>query len=182
MDAGTAAVLGALAGSTATIGAALATGWAQREGARIAARSEHRRERREPRQNTYKRFIAAASDMRSAVGIYGLDVDLGSDAIDEHLSEEWSTLAHKVGSESLDVALAGPEQVTTAAIKIASLSSEIRGSVNLIVHLASEGTPERIRLSKHMRKKLKSEVNKFEEAVEGFVLRAQAALDDDGSR
>lgn len=56
-------MLGALAGSVATIGAALATGWAQREGARITARSEHRRQRLEPRTAIYKEFISHATQL-----------------------------------------------------------------------------------------------------------------------
>jgi hypothetical protein len=67
MDAGLAAVLGALAGAVATTGAAFATGWATREQAKIAARGEHRRQRRDARHGVYKEFISTASELRKVV-------------------------------------------------------------------------------------------------------------------
>ncbi|MGW7548452.1 hypothetical protein ACWGKQ_46160 [Streptomyces sp. NPDC054770] len=69
MDAGLAAVLGALAGAVATTGAAFAAGWSAREQAKFAARAEHKRQRREPREKAYKAFLSEAIALRELLRI-----------------------------------------------------------------------------------------------------------------
>lgn len=120
MDAGLAAVLGALAGSVATIGAALATGWSQREGARIAARSEHRRERREPRHEVYRQFIAEANHMGQQAAVYcTLGAALRPDYYTEARTQRVHEMTRLIQSKATESALAGPKDVTESALKIA---------------------------------------------------------------
>ncbi|MFC8173085.1 hypothetical protein [Streptomyces sp. NPDC057325] len=180
MDAGLAAVLGALAGSVATIGAAFATGWAQREGARITARSEHRRQRREPRYAAYRELIAAGSVMRGHIALSGLDEEtlLGELNVEEYrnlLLEDARDLKEK----ATNVALAGPRKVTGVAINIDRLSWELAVILTSIHKLNTpEGQAMRQRVERHA-ERVASDLVRH---LENFVLSAQAALDDDGSR
>ncbi|MFI8834029.1 hypothetical protein ACIGPN_23780 [Streptomyces afghaniensis] len=128
MDAGLAAVLGALAGSVATIGAALATGWAQREEARIAARAEHRRERREPRLEAYRAFISATSDLREQSTFFTVR-DLVPDDLDEVTTDLLFQAVSGMKESALEVSLAGPRRVSKEAIKIQRLGSELSTNV-----------------------------------------------------
>ncbi|MFF6808824.1 hypothetical protein ACFZAG_02850 [Streptomyces sp. NPDC012403] len=182
MDAGTAAVLGALVGSVATIGAALATGWAQREGVRITARSEHRRERREPRQGAYQEFISSALSLHSQIHVFAGEAELVPEAISSDEYSQFHALASAVEQKSITVALAGPREVTEAALKIGRLSIDIASNIGAVglIHANDEGSDERFRWK--MRKVIADHAVLFESAVDNFVLLAQAALDDDGSR
>jgi hypothetical protein len=180
MDAGTAAVLGALAGSVATIGAALATGWAQREGARIAARAEHRRERRGPRQDVYKEFISAASAFRAESRRYTY-LEIMPDVIDDYEVNSVGEAASAMKDCALSVALAGPRRVSQEAIKIENLAKELAADVKLL-QLATGYTGEgRERVERDYRRNILKAARKVDQAIDGFLLRAQAALDDDGS-
>jgi len=182
MDAGLAAVLGALAGSVATIGAALATGWAQREGARIAARAEHRRERRGPRESIYKEFVATATRLRVWSSIFSIDPDVVPDDLGEEDAKEIFRIIVEIESKSTDAALAGPKKVAQAARRVARLSFEMASMVTALPRFLT-GNAERDR---ETRRRVRLQVNElakqFEKSVDDFVLSAQAALDDDGSR
>ncbi|MFD8955698.1 hypothetical protein ACFV0W_01890 [Streptomyces anulatus] len=136
MDAGLAAVCGALAGSVATIGAALATGWSQREGARIAARSAYAKEQRQPRHDAYRSLMQNATEVADT-SIEGVDNEtmllvseklatveeawleislLGPPAVLRRASQvrrECSQLSHKVSSAAATGALPGADIETT---------------------------------------------------------------------
>jgi hypothetical protein len=179
MDAGLAAVLGALAGSVATIGAAIATGWAQREGARITARSEHRRERREPRHDLYKEFISKANLIKHQAGTYvALEDGLTPDYVDEDQARFMLDSSSEIEKKATEVALAGPKKVTEAVLSIARLSNELAITVYSFRSWA-ESRHERIR--EHQRKKIIALSLDYESSLADFILRAQSALDDDGS-
>ncbi|MGW0987914.1 hypothetical protein ACWD46_17045 [Streptomyces sp. NPDC002486] len=171
MDAGLAAVLGALAGSVATIGAALATGWAQRESARITVRSEHRRERREPRHGVYKEFISEASRMCDEVGIFATYDMFPPDLVTENRAQRIEGAADSVKEKWVEVALAGPREVAEVASKIERLSNGLAFRIRAYQRAASTGMMERIKL----------EAVEIEESLDRLVFLAQAALDDDGS-
>ncbi|MFE2687517.1 hypothetical protein [Streptomyces mirabilis] len=184
MDAGTAAVLGALAGSVATIGAALATGWAQREGARIGARSEHRRARREPRQETYKEFISAALAFRTEI-VRFTHVDFMPDQIDEATTDRLYEAAQAIKERALDVALAGPRRVSKEALKIERVSGHLSSVISFLKYvMENDGyadTDADRRLLHGTRKDIARDARKIDFSVDRLVLRAQGALDDDGS-
>jgi hypothetical protein len=184
MDAGIAAVLGALAGSVATIGAALATGWAQREGARIVARSEHRRERREPRHEAYRDLIEAATALTDATAQYNFfDAEMPSDL---HLQDadiagflEKRVLVKKA---AISVALVGPQGVSETAMKVAELSNELFTYVTALTGLNNAEEPADDRTWNYATKKATRLHKEYAATVNQFVSRAQAALDDDGTR
>ncbi|MFF3140693.1 hypothetical protein ACFVRU_02880 [Streptomyces sp. NPDC057927] len=184
MDSGIAAVLGALAGSVATIGAAMATGWAQREGARIAARSEHRRERRGPRHAVYRDLLEAATTFHGIVGHYEFfDAEVPDDL---HLQEEnIAGLLQKqaaVKKTAIEVALAGPKEVGEAAMKLATWSDDLSMYVSALTALGDAREPADQRTWRFTTKRATNASKQYARALEEFVPRAQAALDDDGSR
>jgi hypothetical protein len=183
MDAGLAAALGALAGSVATIGAALATGWAQREGARITARSEHRLQRREPRNASYKAFITAVSHMRDLTTIFVVSYDqFPFERVGEEFAQRCSQVADQVREAWVDVALSGPKNVTEVASSLERLSNALAFRTEGLVRLLS--TQERVLSSsayEGVKDVIAEEAQKFDDAVENFILLAQTALDDDGS-
>lgn len=172
-------MLGALAGSVATIGAALATGWAQREGARISARSEHRRERREPRLVAYKEFISAASEFRAQAGLFAYN-DFAFDGVDETTADMLYEAARAVKKSALEVALAGPRKVSKEVIKIERLSDQLSTYVLAYMH-TMENTSLHGRLRRGYQKSAVTAARRVNRAIGRFVLQAQAALDDDGS-
>ncbi|MGW3760714.1 hypothetical protein [Streptomyces sp. NPDC005131] len=182
MDAGTAAVLGALAGSVATIGAALATGWAQREGARITARSEHRRERREPRHDVYKEFISALTAMRFMASVFAIDAEHAPDNIDDELMGRWLEVVNRIGPKAIETTLAGPKDVAKAAIRLHQLGDDIYIRLKYLERLlaSNEANDQAIRVM--VRRLLFEEAKQFQRRADDFIFTAQAALDDDGSR
>ncbi|MFK4689832.1 hypothetical protein [Streptomyces pristinaespiralis] len=185
MDAGLAAVLGALAGSMATIGAALATGWSQREGARILARSEHRRQRQEPRNGAYKDFISAASRMRDLVDLFTLtfnDGDFPYSRINAYLSSHCKEAANTIKEKWVDVALAGPKEITEAASLLERLSNALAFRVEALRRLVETTDGPTDTSHAGIKNRITQEAIEFEENLERFMLLAQAALDDDGSR
>jgi hypothetical protein len=180
MDAGTAAVLGALAGSVATIGAALATGWAQREGARISARAEHRRQRREPRRDAYKEFIAEISRMRSQVRAISDGAGFPPREVDQEMLRDLRRVADAIKAKSTDVALAGPRTVTEIAIEIEAVASWLPEIVEFTASVPFDG-PEVDELRAETHRLFREKSVELGSAFKQLVLEAQAALDDDGS-
>ncbi|WP_217549584.1 hypothetical protein [Streptomyces sp. GbtcB6] len=180
MDAGTAAVLGALAGSLATIGAALATGWAQREGARIAARAEHRRERREPRLAAYKEFISVASEFREQSTFLAVS-DFILEELDEARADSLFQASRAIKNSALEASLAGPQRVSKEVIKIQRLSGELSSNASLLKHTMDNPETVNQRLQRRFLKQTVTTARELNRAIDNFVLRAQAALDDDGS-
>jgi hypothetical protein len=190
MDAGTAAVLGALAGSVATIGAALATGWSTRVQAKMAARAEHLRQRRDARQAVYEEFIAAAeahSDLakillapapedfpdfeRLRILPPGMDITA--------VIRESKVLHGKLKKITRRVRLAGPKEVSEAAATVDEKSRGVTASFGvLIVDAGQAGTWT---LSEKWNEGCKRFVE-FSGAMSDFTERARIALDDDGTK
>ncbi|MFD7900243.1 hypothetical protein [Streptomyces sp. NPDC059743] len=130
MDAGLAAVCGALAGTFATIGAAFAAGRTQLESARLAAHMEHHRQRREPRHGFYRAFIAAMEELQTAIGQRKPGPHALSDFTSAYV-RECRDRASSVKAVWVDVALAGPENVST-------LAEELAQSVDVISSLCAD--------------------------------------------
>lgn len=183
MDAGIAAVLGALAGSVATIGAALATGWAQREGARITARSEHRRERREPRFGAYKALIVEASGFRDHVGVFTEVLAIFPyGRIDEPFAERCEALADAVRERWVTVALVGPKEVAEIAALLERLSrSLVTQVVGVWLIIDTTGSAPGAPLSGRVEEAIIKDVTEFERGLGKFISLAQETMDDDGS-
>ncbi|MFJ2407109.1 hypothetical protein ACIOUE_38080 [Streptomyces xanthochromogenes] len=183
MDAGVAAVCGALAGSVATIGAALATGWSQREGARISARAEHLRQRREPRHDVYKGFIAAVSEMNDATR----NVRAINSPRIEHFTDEqvlqYKRAAGVIKAQWLEVALAGPKSVNRVATRIKEASNliAIEAEALLIIRVAPE-LLDRHQGGRETIQGVKKAAEDLTKWLSEFTELAQAVLDSDGSK
>jgi hypothetical protein len=182
MDAGLAAVLGALAGSVATIGAALATGWAQREGARIAARAEHRRERRQPRHDIYRDLLEVATTFHGSIRHYEFfeaEVPADLSLREEDMPDLWQKHV-AVKKAAIEVALAGPKEVSDVAMRLANWSEQSFMYVSALTGLHPSQAADQ-RTWNFTTQRATDTSKRYGRALEEFVPRAQAALDDDGS-
>ncbi|MFI0262081.1 hypothetical protein ACH4OW_23925 [Streptomyces sp. NPDC017056] len=191
MDAGLAAVLGALAGSVATIGAALATGWSQREAARIAARAEHRRQQRDKRHDVYREFITAAAKFTRGEPTCGLwfydNAVIVSDGLlmGSESRAEFEESLSQLRAQSVEIALVGPKKTHVAAREMVRLAATIAEKVDVlrmdIEGVARWAIPEQQERVPKRYSALTDTVIKFHEARNDFLLVAQTVLDDDGS-
>lgn len=112
MDAGLAAVCGALAGSIATTGAAFVAGWWQRENARLQARSEHVRQRRQPREAVYSEFVSQVTKFSE---VYGPSAPPGVALFGAERSQHVVDLYLDLRPQTIAVALAGPDEMAELA-------------------------------------------------------------------
>ncbi|MFF7051077.1 hypothetical protein ACFY94_22225 [Streptomyces griseorubiginosus] len=179
MDAGLAAVLGALAGAAGTTGAAFAASWATREQARIAARSEHRRQRREPRLEIYKNFIQSANSV--ADHLRTLSSRSGERRIGTISTEYLDELERLVGdlSEQRDSAmLAGPDLISELGENVALRAIH----VHLILQgwwLASQRSGSN---GEESLNEAVAEIQEYIDRIRSFAREARDTLDDDGSK
>ncbi|MGW8975135.1 hypothetical protein [Streptomyces platensis] len=171
MDAGIAAICGALAGSVGTIGAGLAAGWAQRESARIAARADHRRERSQQRYDSYKDLLIASSLLVENTARSVMDDDrfpLDISNVTE-LANDVRICAHEVG-------MTGPKPVSQAADCLLSASRVIVMEAHTAVDPTSpDAFPGGVA-------DFHAAVRLFTAALDEFKDVSRAAFDDDGSK
>ncbi|MEV8627533.1 hypothetical protein [Streptomyces sp. NPDC051079] len=186
MDAGLAAVCGALAGAVATTGAALSTGWAQREAARIAARSQHRKERIQSRQSHYREFVSSAYKVRDLARRSNSHRD-SHNVVTDQFSQELQTAWAALQEARLDVVLSGPDQVSIAAQQIEELASEVTREARVFVVMGMLET-QGITMSESDRRDRHDALSfvqgfapSIEERIRDFERLAQSALEDDGS-
>ncbi|MGW6604231.1 hypothetical protein [Streptomyces sp. NPDC055036] len=185
MDAGLAAVCGALAATVATIGAAFATGRSQRETARIAAHTEHHRQRREPRLAVYRAFIAATEGLRKAIG----QREPGPHALADFTSayvRGCRDRASDMKSVWFDIALAGPKHVSTLAEELAQSADVISSLCVELGHIREDREKDpAAKLPPHTDALLISfeqTVQPLMESLSAFIEAARDTLDDNGLR
>ncbi|WP_328408809.1 hypothetical protein OG542_05835 [Streptomyces violaceus] len=176
MDAGLAAVLGALAGAVATTGAAFATGWATREQAKIAARAEHRRQRRDARQAVYEDFINAIDELHQKTSL-----------IEETHSVELSpqqagSLSDSIGKLCTKVMLAGPAHISKRASAIRLHATGLILALVIIEAQAQADTDITTETANEDWMKAVSFKDKLAQEIAGFSTDAQTVLDDDGTK
>ncbi|MBB5103327.1 hypothetical protein [Streptomyces spectabilis] len=184
MDAGLAAALGAFAVATGTGVAALTAAWAQMHSARTAARAEHLRQRREPRERIYGEMISATSSFLEAYrgpGVVNFSDDLYMRLIEKQseVQKAWQA-----------VALAGPEPVAQAASEIHAAVSSVVYSYGVahtgmlvFIRRNSEGrSVENARrdVSQSVRQ-LRCSFDAAHGSLEIFIKQARAALDEYGA-
>ncbi|WP_125530451.1 hypothetical protein [Streptomyces sp. WAC 06725] len=183
MDAGLAGVLGAVAGALATTGAALATGRASREQARIAARAEHVRQRREPRRGIYHDFLAVTSEVRDVVLGRCFDTARGLTHQGQDVRSWLASSTAVVREHGLHVMLVGPEEVGAAASEVAGACREAARAAHWVAVFDSspegEGIPSDDYNDVHRR--ALDTAQELAGAVETFIKAAQSALDADGT-
>ncbi|MFI2375632.1 hypothetical protein ACH5AO_11260 [Streptomyces sp. NPDC018964] len=183
-----AAVLGALAGAVATTAAALATGWSAREQAKITARGEHRRQRRDARQAVYEEFIAAVREqLNHAAPLFEESPPEDQEEFDRHfrssgvayetLVEDAYRLHINVMTVLTRVQLAGPEDITKIAKTVSNRSLALTSSVASLI-----STPRRRDSLRQAFKSAGDRGQKLDLAVDAFIDAAQEALDDDGTK
>ncbi|MCX4831196.1 hypothetical protein OG746_20890 [Streptomyces sp. NBC_01016] len=120
MDAGIAAVFGALAGSISGVIGSIAAGRAQRDGVRMTVRAENFKERHQPRREAYRAFLEV---------LRALEARLNSPAYEDSTREEERQFKEDLDARWIDVVLAGPEP-------LAIIGSVVHDAVDdMIAHL-----------------------------------------------
>ncbi|MGW1616281.1 hypothetical protein ACWCQZ_43905 [Streptomyces sp. NPDC002285] len=95
--------------------------------------------------------------------------------LDEDVETRWRQLATAIKEASTEAALVGPAMVSDAAISLARDASEMAVELQVYNMVDEEGQREgRVRLFELSQK--------FDSSLTAFIVAAQAALDDDGSR
>ncbi|MBQ0974750.1 hypothetical protein KBZ00_27005 [Streptomyces sp. RK31] len=117
MDAGIAAVLGAVCGSISGVIGSVSAGRAQRESVLMTVRAEQLKEKHQPRRDAYKAFLQVLLD---------LDARLNSPAYEDSTAEEEQQLRSSLDARWIDVVLAGPWSITV-------VGSAVRDAVDSMV-------------------------------------------------
>ncbi|MFD6477759.1 hypothetical protein ACFWEH_30110 [Streptomyces anulatus] len=181
MDAGLAAVCGALAGAVGTAAAAFTTGLAQREAARITARMEHRKDRRQPRYDAYREFIDAVSSLIDVPRTAVLPVDQRVAEIGTRIKEAWLTVS-VLGPDSAQRSASG---VRAEALKFETTILACQGSdrIHFDNFWMNRERPESERMQATiMQAELGFGGSELDEHLQEFISAVQSVLDDDGSR
>lgn len=180
MDAGLAAVLGALAGAIGTTLAGLAAGRASREQAEITARSEHRRQRQGPRESVYLELLSAVSSLREHVypHVFGYE-EMDRPPLTAEVCREANGRAQAVRSAWLSVTLAGPQAVLETATEIEHSARQLAHHLQVMFFLSKmDGFVNQVdahQLTAH------EELVTLGQLHDSFTEVAQQALDDDGT-
>lgn len=180
MDAGLAAVCGALAGTFGTIGTAFATGWWQRQNAQLTVRAEHRREQRQPRYDAYKAFSSACAELAELARSRNTENPAFEAAID---------LESTVKAQWVEISLLGPAYVLGPANSLRASALKIMPAMHRSSHAGSDEdaqSPEsRQRITDAVYESfalLDSVADAAYQALEAFAAVAQQAMSDDGSK
>ncbi|GAA3370963.1 hypothetical protein GCM10020367_19710 [Streptomyces sannanensis] len=135
---------------------------AQRTGAEIAARAEHRKTRREPRESAYKEYIASV--------IFLIDWEYYDD--EPNQDDELHQLLLSIRKAWSDVALAGPSKIKAPSERLLDACIAFRVAVR-------ERAQNDFRTPRTWASNAKAEI---QVQLSLFTDAAQVALDDDESR
>ncbi len=127
MDAGLAAVLGALAGAGGAVGAGLIAGVSQWKTAKLGARAEHTRQRRESRQIAYAKFIEAHMEFAQLLHPLRFESVPRRELFTSEAARKVDAACDRVQLTFIDVALCGPRKVTQVADEQRKVSNAARG-------------------------------------------------------
>ncbi|MET7869597.1 hypothetical protein [Streptomyces cyaneofuscatus] len=178
MDAGLAAVLGALAGAVGAVGGAWMTSRGQWKSARLAARAEHKRQRREPRSEVYATFLNSSNQL--------LDAWTPIQRISDVTSER-RTLVYEA-ADSIDdaysaVALSGPEEVSNIAEQIRDHAAQLKQEARFLwagqYVMQDNGEPEAWIFD--IESRIPRARTALSAQIRKFTVSARTTLDDDGS-
>ncbi|MEU7642064.1 hypothetical protein AB0C11_39630 [Streptomyces sp. NPDC039016] len=180
MDAGIAAVCGAIAGSFGTVAAALATGWAQREGARITARAAHVKDQRQPRYDAYKELLRSGRDLALLPP---------SGAVDDDMADCATELIGRIDDAGLEVVLLGPASVIDICLKLLSEAHELHHKIKSCAATgnlpgATDETDDPNTPYAHYVRLLDvvdARSHDLSVTLDGFAVLAQRAIGNDGS-
>ncbi|MFJ8828364.1 hypothetical protein ACIREE_42540 [Streptomyces sp. NPDC102467] len=192
MDAGLAAVTGAAVGSLATIGASLAAGWFQREGALIASRAEHRRERNGVREVAYRDLITSGGKLVKFLDDLAIPtfseysgepltrptIPLAT-VFDDDFYEELSVLENAVTSAFVEVSLLGPKAVAKCGEEFEASVQQVcmlTGWVSITLMENAPGDADDVL------RQIRGGTNDAKKHLAVFTESARDFLDDDGLR
>ncbi|MEV7278105.1 hypothetical protein [Streptomyces sp. NPDC093111] len=177
MDAGLAAVCGALAGAAGAVGAAFMTSRAQWKGARLAARAEHVRQRRDERAERYRDFHKSALEFGRVLNRLSYNYDpavftsrFGDAVVDAN------ELCQVAGME---VHFSGPRSVGKAVRATLAEMNWITNQVRYLCVTSRDGMPSG---GQESFAEMQRAIEKVEDLFEAFSLKAADALDDYGER
>lgn len=178
MDAGLAAVLGALVGGAGTVTAGVVTGWAAREQAKITARAEHHRHRIDSREAAYRAFIGSCNTLIDHVGSKYWE-GARPPAPTREFAEETRRLAQAVRDGWQEIALLGP--VAAAAAASACEHEAFQMAAQCFFHSAS-GTfalsPAEV---EEIVTRVSTRHGNLKESLAAFTHVARETLDSDGA-
>ncbi|MFD3931749.1 hypothetical protein [Streptomyces sp. NPDC058614] len=187
MDAGLAAVLGALAGSVATIAAAWAGSWSQREAAKIASRTEHHRQALDHRRQVYRPFAMSATKLQNLLRAQRIAAVRGSidamtvsaDVVNEALVQQVAEAVESLDEPASECYLAGPEEVVSSVISVHEAAYGTLESLRRMLHEA-EVHDEPLDDADEAVQELRASVQRFWKELAKFRGWATVALADDG--
>ncbi|MET8023186.1 hypothetical protein [Streptomyces avermitilis] len=194
MDAGIAAVLGALAGTIGTV----MTGWASRSVAKMQMRVDLIREGRAPRRASYESFAAAATALRDHLAPWitfgrhfqrpsetypgswdGVVVVKQGDFKDGFVSRAVE-LADDLSRCGRGVIFEGPSLLEPQVTKVMETAAEIASPFRVMQMLDAAADGEGT--SAYDTSRLPDQLKLLEQSIRAFLLGAGAALDDQPSR
>lgn len=189
MDAATAALLGSLVGASSSFLTALAASRTQREIARISARAEHRKLRREPRAKAFQQFVARTVEVQRSIPSW-LEIQtptlLYMNRVSHEQNEQAQSAIEKLRLTWEEIALLGPPVASKPAREIEKITEKIRKNIGALASHSSQ--PDERLAEDAMRdfmRKLYRELGEYEQAIsrqlDTFISAAQDALDDDGT-
>ncbi|MFH8837333.1 hypothetical protein [Streptomyces sp. NPDC017868] len=173
MDAGIAAIGGALVGAVAALGTAALATWAQRANAQATVRSEHQKELRHPRREAYGRLIPVGMQLaeRAAGDFIWIEDAARSDALELKgpIDESW-----------LEISLLGPPLVASSATEVHRHAHVVFDHLwQLESYMQSTGRDDED-LVERLSTDLGESSEKLRDAVLAFSRTAQIALEATG--
>ncbi|WP_143203474.1 hypothetical protein [Streptomyces sp. CB02115] len=187
MDAGIAVVLGAVSAAIGTGSGALFTAWAQRNSAATNARAEHLRQRREPRETSYRELGTAVNALLT---LFANPTE--SLTFTREYEVRVKEAVESIAGRSVDVSLKGPPPVAEAAEKVIGDSRAVlRAYQNAFIAMSAavdaggrgEAMPARLSdIINPLIGDLQGSLHSADESLNEFLALARIALDDDGTR
>ncbi|MGW0633583.1 hypothetical protein [Streptomyces sp. NPDC002758] len=189
MDAGLAAVLGAVAGAIGTSLAGVSTGWASQQQAKIAARSAHQLERRQSRETAYRAFMRAADTLHEHVAPMVSSWGMAEGFVirrtpNQDFCDEAAAHGGVLRDAWLEVSLLGPSSVLDPAVSVLELGKDVFGGCSLVFmlsHIDLSEEPEMRDEIAYAQQRTRDATSQFGKKIQEFGKSAQRALDDDGA-
>ncbi|MGX1090978.1 hypothetical protein RKD47_001659 [Streptomyces albogriseolus] len=181
MDAGVAALLGAVAGALGAIGAGWISAWGTREQAKTQARADITRWHLQERQRVYTDFLRAAvatgANLSGLTAVFsGFDVDAAEEKLQacrEQIPELTSTCTL--------VVLQGPQDVTAKAITFCNTIDELLELGDQWKNAIAANDQERIgEVSaeyRNIRDEVNDHANEFADAANAVLVKEEASIE-----
>ncbi|MDQ0583750.1 hypothetical protein [Streptomyces rishiriensis] len=181
MDAGVAALLGAVAGALGAMGAGWISAWGTREQAKTQARADITRWHLQERQRVYTDFMRAAVTTGAALsGLTAVFRERDAGAAERRLQTCRGLISELTSTCALAI-LHGPQDVTALAINFCNAIDELLGLAeqwkNAIIADDQEKIDELSTEYDEMRDEINSCANEFAEAANAVLVKEEAAIE-----